>query len=316
MSSTELATAEKDRGARSKSEDGYNKTVGMKESSSTDVGSKEYTPIRDLIVLCVIFVLVFSAFFAIQNLQTSINQEDNVGLTSLICIYATFVPCCIFAPAIVSKIGVKWTLALGWTIHCLYTAANFYPTLATMIPASILLGIISGPIWTTQGHYVSQIAIRYADKKSLDRSTMLLKFNGIFWTFGAMSLITGNLVSSAILYVYDNSTIVDTSGVCGKYDCPTSLLGNTNSSLTENPVPITTIYILMGAFATLDIGGLLVTIIFLKPLESTGAVDMGERILSVGRQFLHVDVLLLVPMYTLIGYEQAFVYGEFTKVRS
>lgn len=279
--------------------------------------SNSKTLIIDHIILCGSFYLVFSAFIAIQNLQTSINQADNVGLISLICIYTVFVPCCIFAPAIVSKLGTKWSLAVGWTGHCLFTAANFYPVLGTMIPASIILGLVSAPVWTTQGLHVTAKAREFAANKGKETSAILAKFNGIFWGFFQTAQITGNLVASLVLYRDDSSTSINGTEFCGKYDCPSSgpVTGvNVTAVATENPVPTSTVYILMGVFACLDVCGLLVTIFLLKPLEITDKVSMKNRIKSVGEHFLQIDVLLLLPLYLLNGFEQAFIFGEFTKV--
>ena len=46
---------------------------------------------------------------------------------------------------------VSGCLSLAWLCHILYTLAQFYPAWETLVPASILLGAMTGPTWTAQG---------------------------------------------------------------------------------------------------------------------------------------------------------------------
>lgn len=275
------------------------------------------TPLRDHFIFCAIFALVFTAFMAIQNLQTSLNQEANVGAVSLITIYATCGIVSFLSPVIVSTLGAKWSLALGWTGHCLFVAANFYPVMGTMIPASLILGFVATPIWTTQGLYVMTTALKYAELTVKDTSATLVKFNGIFWTFFQSTQITGNLVSSLILYTDTGISVNNDTELCGSLDCPSVAVSvngtNATTDSADNAVSMTTIYTVMGIFAGLDVLGLILTILFLKPLSQTH-IKLEERIKSFFKHFSKRDVLLLLPLYTLNGYEQAFMFGDFTKV--
>lgn len=268
--------------------------------------------IKSHIILCSIFTVVYTAYLAIQNLESSLNKADNVGLVSLIIIYTACVFFSFVSPAIVSFLGGKLTLAIGWIGHCLFTAANFYPAFSTLVPASFILGVVSVPVWTTQGVYVSHYAINYAKLTGQDVASMLSKFNGIFFMFFQTPQISGNLITSLVLYKDDfNETLSNSTSFpqCGSADCPGSSANETSS------VPLNTIYLLMGVFAALDVIGLIMTVFLMKNVKlEDKKVQIWQSTLSVLRHLLDPDILLLSPLFLLNGYEQAIVFADFTKV--
>ena len=68
---------------------------------------------KNLLVLCLAFLFQFTAFGAIGNLQSSLNTEANVGVTSLSIIYACLVISSIFLPhPLITILGLKWTIVL------------------------------------------------------------------------------------------------------------------------------------------------------------------------------------------------------------
>jgi len=69
---------------------------------------------KNLLVLCVAFLLQFTAFGAIGNLQSSLNTEANVGVNSLSIIYAFLIFSSIFLPhSLIALLGLKWTLVIS-----------------------------------------------------------------------------------------------------------------------------------------------------------------------------------------------------------
>ena len=68
---------------------------------------------KNLLVLCLAFLLQFTAFGAMGNLQSSLNTEANVGVNSLSIIYACLIFSSIFLPhPLIAIFGLKWTLVL------------------------------------------------------------------------------------------------------------------------------------------------------------------------------------------------------------
>ena len=69
---------------------------------------------KNLLVLCIAFLLQFTAFSAIGNLQSSLNTEANVGVNSLSIIYAFLVFSSIFLPhPLITILGLKWTIVVS-----------------------------------------------------------------------------------------------------------------------------------------------------------------------------------------------------------
>lgn len=69
---------------------------------------------KNLFILCIAFLLQFTAFGAIGNLQSSLNTEANVGVNSLSIIYAFLIFSSIFLPhPLISLLGLKWTLVMS-----------------------------------------------------------------------------------------------------------------------------------------------------------------------------------------------------------
>jgi len=59
--------------------------------------------LKNLIVLSSAFLLLFTAFQSLQNLQSSLNKEEGLGTVSLAVIYATGVLAGLFLPPLVRQ---------------------------------------------------------------------------------------------------------------------------------------------------------------------------------------------------------------------
>ena len=96
---------------------------------------------KNLTVVSLGFLLLFTAFQALQNLQSSIHQDAELGLASLCIIYAALVISCMFVPPLlINRLGCKYTIMLAMTGYVTFTLANFYPRYWTLLPTSFLLG--------------------------------------------------------------------------------------------------------------------------------------------------------------------------------
>ena len=96
---------------------------------------------KNVIVISFGFLFLFTAFQSLQNLQSSLNPDEGLGLASLCVIYASLILSCMFVPPfLIGRLGCKWTLVLAMTGYVLYTVANYHASWYTLMPASILLG--------------------------------------------------------------------------------------------------------------------------------------------------------------------------------
>ncbi|CAF1021662.1 unnamed protein product [Rotaria sp. Silwood1] len=69
---------------------------------------------KNLLVISVAFLLQFTAFNGMQNLQSSLNTEANIGVNSSSIIYVFLIISSIFLPhPLMSIFGLKWTLVIS-----------------------------------------------------------------------------------------------------------------------------------------------------------------------------------------------------------
>lgn len=96
---------------------------------------------KNLIVVSLGFLFTFTAFQALQNLQSSIHSDAKLGLSSLVTVYVALILSCMFVPPLlIGKLGAKYTIMVSISGYVLYTLAMFYPRFGTLIPASLILG--------------------------------------------------------------------------------------------------------------------------------------------------------------------------------
>ena len=170
----------------------------------------------------------FTAFAGIANLQSTLNDDDNLGTTSLAFIYGALVVSSILLPTFtIEKLGLKYTLMLSLVCYVTYTAANFYPQYYTLIPTAIILGLAGAPLWSAKCAYVTTAAQKYSRISGEKEEAVVTRFFGIFFMFFQLTQLFGNLISSLILSdittdgvafkAVHNTTYI--SRYCGANDC-------------------------------------------------------------------------------------------------
>lgn len=88
--------------------------VNAKITDEPDERKFRFRTYKNLLVLCIAFLLQFTGFSGISNLQSSLNVDGNVGVNSLSIIYAFLVFSAIFLPhPLISLLGLKWTLVVS-----------------------------------------------------------------------------------------------------------------------------------------------------------------------------------------------------------
>ncbi|XP_074657392.1 protein unc-93 homolog A-like [Tubulanus polymorphus] len=188
---------------------------------------------KNMFVMCVSFILVFTVFRSIQNLQSSLNKEDKLGIISMSCVYTTMFLTCLLVPFVISRLGSKWSILLGILFYHFWIAANFYPHFCTLIPTSVAVGLGQSLAWTGQVSYLTKLATDYTySMKEVDEYD-IYKFNGIFLACFQTTHIWGNLVSSLMLHVVaQNQTTASGAVFNGAY-------GNYSGLANQTVVPPT-----------------------------------------------------------------------------
>ncbi|KAJ0088166.1 hypothetical protein Patl1_31901 [Pistacia atlantica] len=247
---------------------------------------------RDVHILSCAFLLIFLAYGAAQNLETTVNTEGNLGTISLGILYLSFTFFSLFSSLVVRLLGSKNAIVLGTTGYWLFVAANLKPSWYTMVPASVYLGFAASIIWVGQGTYLTSTARSHARDHNLHEGTIIGKFNGEFWGVFASHQLVGNLISLALLR---NGTGGTTSG--------TTLL------FIVFLISMTLGTILMCFLSKDDGKG--------EKGSADASVNFYSYVVSLSKSVIaplfDIKMILIIPLIAYSGLQQAFVWAEFTK---
>lgn len=248
--------------------------------------------VRDVHILSCGFLLIFSAYGAAQNLESTVNTTDNLGTISLGILYVSFTFFSLVASLVVRALGPKNAILLGTSGYWLFIAANLKPSWFTMVPASLYLGFGASIIWVGQGTYLTSTARTHAKDLSLHEGTVIGAFNGEFWGTFASHQVVGNLVSLALLSEETDGTSSGTTLLFIVFLCCTT-------------------------FGT-------ILMCFLRKRDSREEraspeypASFRSSLVSLSKSVINplfdVRMLLVIPLIAYSGLQQAFVWAEFTK---
>ena len=307
--------------------------------------------LKNLLVLSVAFMFVLTAFVCLQTLQSSMNHTNGLGVVSLSCVYSSTVISCLLAPAVIKRLTTKWTIVIGFILFLVYIGCNFNPTGPMLIPASVLLGLLTGPLWSAQSTYLTTLAIHYAAANKQLQDTTINRFNGIFTSVVQMSQVWGNAMSTLVLS-QDNYTatvnqalgeakimqldvlpFLTSNGTgrafqcgaldCGVHDFPEDV-SSAGAPLQHHVahVPDSVRNLLLGIQLACTLMGItLVTSLLDRNAVNTsdgkhpGSLSSQQLFFATLKMLQDPRMQLLLPLVIFTGLEQGFVFGEFTKVR-
>ncbi|XP_028758222.1 UNC93-like protein 3 [Neltuma alba] len=248
---------------------------------------------RDIHILSVAFLLIFLAFGAAQNLQSTVNTEQDLGTTSLGVLYTSFTFFSLVASLVVRMLGSKNALVIGTSGYVLYVAANLKPNWYTMIPASLYLGFSASIIWVGEGTYLTLAARSHARAYNLHEGAVIGDFNGEFWAMFALHQFVGNLITFSLLRDGQGGSTKGTTLLFIVFLCIMALgvvlmclLSRTGNKKEEGQLPDADVGVLSS----------------LKSLSKSLAISISD-----------VRMLLIIPLIAYSGLQQAFVWAEFTK---
>lgn len=280
---------------------------------------QRFVILKNIIVISLSFLLLFTAFQSLSNLQSSVNREKGLGLASLSIIYASLVISCTLLPTLViTRLGCKWTIVVSMLMYSLYMLANFYASWYTLVPASIILGTAAAPLWTAKCRYLTIIAGDYARLEGVTTEAIINRFFGIFFLLFQSSQIWGNLISSSVFKTAaPNETVPSdiVSAHCGVEYCPQSSKNYTNTNL--EPPEDRQVMILMGIYFACAVAAAGLVAIVVDPLAIDEKRNKTEKLslsefLATAKHLQKPEQLLLIPLTIYSGIEQAFIAGDYT----
>ncbi|KAL5021970.1 hypothetical protein ScPMuIL_001125 [Solemya velum] len=280
--------------------------------------------LRNVCIVSFGFLLLFTSFGSLSNLQSSLNREDGLGTGGLAIIYGALVVSCMFLPSfVISKLGCKWTVAFSMLCYIGYMAANFYAVWGLIAPAAVILGLGAAPLWSAKCTYLTQTGVWYSKMTGTTEDDIVNRFFGFFFMVFQTSQIWGNLISSLVFGEDNgNSTVGNSSEAlasCGVYYCPTSDANNTNFDKPDLDKIYTVcgIYIACGCLAFIIIAVFLDKITLDKEAESKNEPKQKLDFRMFIATFKHLwksdyqKLMIVITIYS--GVEQAFITGDFTR---
>ncbi len=285
----------------------------MKDGESPEVSSsrsKLYS-YKNLLGISISFFITFGVYLSEIGLQSSVNEDNALGLASLSIVYGSFILSCLFSSTVISLIGTRYTMIIGYCGMTFYTVANFYPSWYTLVPGSIVVGCIFGPLWSSQAVHITSIARQYAHDIGKKPEKIVFLFFGIYVFIFKMAYVPPNIISSVVLLIgrSSNTSIIDDSEVCN----------NTDAAHIDPKY----FYILLSIYLVFDLFAILVLVIFVDRLKTETTFSSLSKVLHNNVKNPIINTLKLVwnwkvnvpfVMMLLDGYSISFILGVFSKV--
>ncbi|KAK9154259.1 hypothetical protein Sjap_001739 [Stephania japonica] len=255
----------------------------------------------DVHILSCSFLLIFLAYGAAQNLESTVLTVQNLGTTSLGILYVSFTFFSLAASPMVRSLGSKNAMILGSTGYWLFIAANLFPSWYTMVPAALYMGFAASIIWVGQGTYLTSTARSHAEDCKVHEGTVIGKFNGEFWGMFASHQFVGNLFS---LFLLGDEELKHVTchvhfEIIGGYSNPDGC-GLVVRAMTG----------LCGLGAQLRKRDV-------KEEQEPKYVSFYSSVVSLSKlvtaPLLDTRMLLIIPLIAYSGLQQAFVWAEYTK---
>ena len=181
----------------------HNVELRVADTDATPWLKSKFHIIKNLIVIGFAWILLFTAFQSMQNLQSSLNSDEGLGTASLSTIYVSLVVSCLFVPpTLIKKLGLKWTIVISQCTYTLYLAANMYPKWYLLLPSAIILGFGAASLWTAKCTYLTETGAYYALLTNENNDAVVTRFFGIFFAMFQTSKIFEILFFSIINIKY------------------------------------------------------------------------------------------------------------------
>lgn len=271
----------------------------------------------NLVIVNIAYLLFFTGFWSLSNLESTMNAEQGIGPDSQALIYLCSMISCFLPEIMIERLGCKSTYALALLLSCPYIASNFHLRWDTMMTTAALYGLVSGPLNAALATYIDEMAIRFKAISSESRENIEACIFGFYMFFSESTQITGNVISYIVLQKgkdVPSPSKFNVTGECGVNFRPSN--NETNSNLS--PPSDHDRYILIGIFLALGVTSAFIAI-FLEPLkndikEVKGCHSVWLKFINAVKHLKNPHQLLLLPLSIYIGIEGSFYGNEVTQV--
>ncbi|XP_016068409.1 PREDICTED: protein unc-93 homolog A [Miniopterus natalensis] len=274
--------------------------------------------LRNVLVVSLGFLLLFTAYGGLQSLQSSLYGEEGMGVTVLSTLYgAVLLSSMLLPPLLIRILGCKWTIVASMCCYVTFSLGNFYASWYTLIPTSILLGLGAAPLWSAQCTYLTLAGNARAEAAGRPGRDVVNQYFGIFFLIFQSSGVWGNLISSLVFGQKPTQGAIQEEQLlsCGASDC---VMATAPTNHTQSPSR-ELIYTLLGIYTGSGVVAVLLVALLLDPIGDAprksegGAPPLRSTLLSTFRLCRDRRLRLLALLALYSGFEQAFLAGDYTR---
>ncbi|XP_030628593.1 protein unc-93 homolog A isoform X1 [Chanos chanos] len=276
---------------------------------------------RNVLVVSVGFLLLFTAYGGLQSLQSSLNAEDGMGVISLSVVYGALILSSMFLPPILIKnLGCKWTIVASMGCYVTYSFGNLAPGWASLLITSAILGLGGSPLWSAKCTYLTISGNQQAEKEKKKGQDIINQYFGIFFFILQSSAVWGNLMSSLIFG--QDRTLVEIPEedlqYCGARLCIENFTTAGNSTRPAKSL----VNILLGCYIGVGLLAIILVAVFLEDIDKAQAREFRRNkgnllfwgtFLETFKLLRDKRLIMLIPLTMYSGFEQSFLAGEYTK---
>lgn len=196
--------------------------------------------ISNLVILCISHLIVTAAFLPFLALQTSVSvwttpleqffQPININIGSLLLAVVYFFGAIssLLGPSFVHKLGSNVILLCSYIVFIVFYVTHLYPSLFLLLPMSIFLGLVLGPLASSQIAFLMTLSVKLGymfseeeeEAKTLRRTCIIRRLARAFQAAHDFGLIIGSILSALLITYavsiniskyeenYDNTTAV------------------------------------------------------------------------------------------------------------
>lgn len=260
------------------------------------------------------FMLVTSSVLALASLQSSLNDEEGLGLATLAIGSGSFLVSGLFSSSVIRVFGTKYTIILGYVTSLVYVLTNYYPRWYTLVLGVVSYGLGHGPNLAAINVHVTIIAVKYAPVFKEKTDHLIAFFTGMATMFFRLAFIPGNLATTVILFSERSNSDMDI------IDSSLGPLCNNTEFQTLEPGYV---YILLSSFVAMAIIAIVIAFFLIdnpgtdfkyRSCRQVFGVYLKEPILSTFKMFLDWKIYLLLIMVIVTSFTTATVIGKLSKV--
>lgn len=225
------------------------------------------------------FCLIFIAFSAAQNFQTSSGDRSDAASMALGVLYICFTVTNFIVAYIINALKPKVSLIVGALTYVAFVGTNISYNGPIFYACSALLGVGASVLWTAHGAFLTKCAAFDEYVNGHQPNSRMGAFNGIFWSIHQVNQFVGNLAMALLFSQGIDESIIFTvlTIVCG--------LGTLSLFFLQNPDPVP------GAMVTEDA----------KP----------KNLFSMVSLLKDWRLQCMIPLMMFCGLSQTYFFGQF-----